>query len=328
VCISASVLLQSLLSGALAPLPIAALSLSAVALVRGRHTVAALLLAVSCIEPHMALPPLLAVFILVPEMRVRLVIVAAALLVISLAMSPQLNTEYFLRVLPAHAASELGTEGQYSLSALLYMAGFSDRAAIEAGSIQYALLAIVGLWLARTLRCVVPGAVVLAPMACAVAGGTFVHLTQIAGALPFALAVAAQASTAIAWIGTTLVAIPWQSILGSRNAPIAGLVLFAVLLYRRVHWLVAVACSAGAAAVVWAVGSAVPVYTTVTSIAAVPPTALSEVAWRAVADQFPPTILSWIGHALTYLGLTCVYWAAITLARADRVPSQTAAARA
>jgi Glycosyltransferase family 87 len=328
VCVTASVLLQCLQSGALAPLPIAALSLSAVALVRGRHTVAALLLAVSCIEPHMALPPLLAVLLFVPAMRVRLAVVAAGLLAISLAVGPRLNIEYFLSVLPAHAASELGTEGQYGLSALLHMAGLSDRASVEAGSVQYALLAIAGLWLARSLHRAVPGSIVLAPMACAVTGGAFVHLTQIAGAVPFAFAVAAQMPDAVAWIGVTLVAIPWQSILGKPTAPIGGLILFAILLYRRVPWLAAAPASIALAAGIWALHGVGPPGATVHAIGAVRPTALSEVAWREFADQFPPTILSWVGHALTYLGLACVYWAAIMLARVARAPSQRVVARA
>jgi hypothetical protein len=326
-CIVASALLQCLQNGALAPLPIAALSLAAVALARGRHTLAALALVLSCIEPHMALPPILAVFLLVPAMRARLAIGLAAIVAISLAAGPQLNIEYVASVLPAHAVSELGTAGQYGLSALLHAVGFSDRISVGLGSAQYALFVIVGLWLAYSLQRVVPGAAVLAPMTCAVTGGTFVHATQIAGAIPFALAIAAQDDGAVAWIGATALAIPWQFAIEESGAAFAGIVMAAVLVYRRAPWALAVASGVALATVLWLLSTLAPAHGVV-AVPAIAPSEFAEVAWQALAGQYPPNLVSWIGHALTYLGLACVYWAGITLARAVRASARTVVARA
>lgn len=326
-CIAGNLLLQCAANGALAPIPIAALCAAAVAILRRRYTIAAILLGVSCIEPHVALPPLLAVFVLVPAMRIRLAVLAGALFAASLAASPVLGVEYLGSVLPAHAASELGTEGQYGLTAMLHAAGLSDHVSLEIGSLQYVLFAIAGLWLARSLRRDVRGAVILAPMACAVTGGTFVHATQIAGALPFALAIAAQADGPAAWIGTGVLAIPWQFAVEDASAPFAGIVLAVVLLYRRVHWAAAVVSGILLALVLWRLSAAAPV-SAIAAIPAIRPSALAEVAWRALASQYPPNAVSWIGHGLTYFGLACVYWTAIMRARVVRSQSQTVAAHA
>jgi hypothetical protein len=328
VCIAASVLLQSLPSGALAPLPIALLCVSAVAFIRGRYTVAAILLGVSFIEPHMAVAPFLAAFVLVPRMRVRLALVAAAIFVISLAAGGlRLNLEYLLSVLPAHAASELGTAGQYGLSSMLHAAGLPDHASLVIGSLQYALFVLVGLWFAYVLRRDMPEALVLAPMAFAVTGGTFVHLTQIAGAVPFALAVASRTRSPLAWAAVTLVTIPWQSTFENGTVPLAGLVLLAIVAYRRVHWILPLAFAVGLVAGVWFLRGSVPPPAAIAPIPQLAPTALPEIAWRELADQFPPTMFSWIGHALTYLGLACLYLSALLVVRVPAAKPEVATAR-
>jgi hypothetical protein len=329
ICVAASVLLQALPYGALAPLPIAALTGCAVALVRSRWTLAALLLAVACIEPHMALPPLLAVFVLVPRMRVRLVVVIGALAALSLAAGGvKLNWEYFATVLPAHAVSELGSAGQYSLSSLLHAFGFSDALAVGAGSAQYAIFALLGLWLASLLRRYIPESVVLVPLACAVTGGTFVHATQVVGALPLALVIAARAQSALSWAGVTLLAIPWESIV-ENGTWLFGVFLFvSVLVYRRTQWAITLAASAAAALCLWVATTLLPISHQPVAIAPVAGSALAEVAWRALSEQFPPNAFSWGGHVLAYVGLACVYWATIVLTRVAGAPSQTVAARA
>lgn len=209
-CIIPTLFLQSLTNSGLAPVPIALVTAAGVAIVRSRPTAGAVLLGCAMIEPNVALPPALAAFVFVPQMRVRLTLVALAIAVGSLvAGGLELNREYAFAVLPAHAASELGAGIQYSLSSVLSSLGFSDRFSLTAGSVQYALFVLAGLWLAWVLRREIP-AVVLAPMALAVSGGTYVHLSQIWGVLPLALSVAARRPTFVAWLGVALLAIPWQ----------------------------------------------------------------------------------------------------------------------
>jgi hypothetical protein len=210
VCVIPTVFLQSLANSGLAPVPIALLSASAVAIVRSRPTLAAVLMGLACVEPNVALPPLIAAFLFLPAMRARLAVVAIVLAALSLAAGRlSLNAEYFLAVLPAHAASELGTGVQYSLSSVLSSLGFSDRAALTAGSLQYALFVLAALWLVRALAREA-AAVVLVPMALAVSGGTYIHLSQLWGVLPLALYAASRRPSIVAWLGVGLLAVPWE----------------------------------------------------------------------------------------------------------------------
>jgi len=310
-CVVPATLLKSLPVGALAPIPIALLGASAVAIARQRWSAAALLMGAACIEPHMALPVLASAFVLAPRMRVPLGIVAVALAALSLVAGPALGVEYLRDVLPAHALSELATAEQYSLSAALHFAGAGDRLAISLGTLQYALFAVGGVWLAMRLRARMPAAVVLAPMACAVAGGTFIHITQIAAALPFALALAAQNQTRLAWAAVALVAIPWQSMIENGTFIFAGIVVAAVLAYRQCRLPIAIGAAGLVVATMWGIRAIAPPPPNVVAIAALPAGALAEFAWKALADQFPPTWVTWLGHSVTYAGLGALFASAL-----------------
>ncbi|MEO6834362.1 MAG: glycosyltransferase family 87 protein [Candidatus Tumulicola sp.] len=316
-CTVVAMLVQALPSGALAPLCIALLSAAAVALTRGRLTLAAVLLGLACLEPQVALPPMLAAFIFLPRMRARLAGVAIAIVVVSLVTGgPALNIEYVAAVLPAHAVSELGYSAQYSLSSMLHALGFPDRAAIAAGSVQYGLFVLAGLWLARLLRRTMPESVVLVPMAFAVTGGTFIHLTQVVGALPLAFVVAARARSTAAWLGVALIATPWHSVLKYNSALPAGLILFALLAYHgRIGRAGAIVAAGLWGAAFWYLQTLEPTGSQILAIPAVPGSALAEVAWRALVGQIRPTAFSWFTHVPTYLGLLCTYWSAYRTSR-------------
>jgi hypothetical protein len=209
--IAIAVLLQSLPTSAFAPIPIALLCAAAVALAHERWKLAALLLGLACIEPHLALPAFLAAFVLVREMRIPVAAAALVLFALSLlAGGAALNGQYFLQVLPAHAALELGSITQFSLSSMLHNFGVPDRTALAIGSSQYVLFVLLGIWLAARLRSAIPAAVVLAPMALAVTGGVYIHLSQVAALLPLAFVVAARSGSQLAWTGIALLAIPWN----------------------------------------------------------------------------------------------------------------------
>lgn len=209
--ISIAVLLQSLPTGALAPIALALLCAAAVALMRKSWMVAAVLLGFACIEPHVAAPVMLAVFVLVRQMRVLLAIIVLDLIVISLAFGgPGLTIHYFSSVLPAHAAFELGSITQFSLSSMLHNFGVPNRAALAIGSVQYLAFVLLGIWLASRLRRVGESLIVLIPMALAVTGGVYIHLTQIAAVLPLAFFVAGRTRSPFAWASVVFLAIPWN----------------------------------------------------------------------------------------------------------------------
>lgn len=213
VLVSLSVTVTSLIpyfiSSTIAPLPIALLCAAAYCIGNRRWTAATVLLGLGCVEPHVAFPVLFGCLIIVPEMRVRIAIMLAALLLLTLTLTPiSLNVEYLRKVLPAQAASELHFVWQYGLSSLFVQAGLSDRTALALGSIQYAIFAVLGIWIAARTKDVIPGAPVFVPMAAAVMGGTYVHLGQIAGVLPLAFILASRLRTVNSYLAATLLSLP------------------------------------------------------------------------------------------------------------------------
>jgi hypothetical protein len=297
--------------------PIALLVLSAVAMRRRRWTAAAALQAVACLEPHVALPVMLTAFVFAPPMRVRLVVAGAALVALSVvAGHAALNREFVAAVLPAHAISEIGNAEQYGLSALLRAGGMTDRSATSIANLQYAAFVLAGLWLVRSLRVRIPESIVFVPMALAVTGGPFIHVTQIAAAIPLALVAARQSNSWLAWGGLAAIAaaIPWQASIGYGGF-LAGLVVFAILAYRRVSVVAAGFAAAGVAGALQWLQQPELHRPPIVGIASVPAAALAEVAWSRLAAQFPPTAFSWYGHALIYAGFVCLYWSVIALTR-------------
>jgi hypothetical protein len=328
VCVLSAVLFQALNWGGLTPLPIALLCASAVAVVRSRWTSAAVLLGLACIEPHVALPSILASFVLVPPMRGRLLLVVGAIAVVSLAAGGvALNYEYLTAVLPAQALSEIGYSAQYGLSPVLHAIGYTDRAALLMGSVQYAAFALAGLWLARRMRHALPEALILAPMVLAVAGGTYVHLVQVAGAsLPLAFVVAARSRWTLAWVGVALLAIPWHYAERTNAAILAGLVVFALTAYgRRIGALGAVLAGFGCVVAIWIFQAAEPTGHIV-EVARISNSALAQVAWKTFADQVRPNAYTWVSHLPSYLGMASTLACALALTRPATSPAVRGAA--
>ena len=320
-CVATSLLLEPLTNGAMAPVPIAFICASAVSIVRSRWFLAAALLGFACIQPHVAFPPILAVVVLIPAMRTRLLGVGVLVGVLSLAVGGAgLNIEYLTAVLPAHAASELASFNQYSLSALLHAAGVPDRVAIGLGSAQYAVFALLGVLVAQALQRKLPGSVVLAPLALAVTGGTFIHQQEVAGALPLAFLLAADAGCTLAWAAVGLLAVPWQYLLDYGYSLAAALVVSGVLLYRRsVGPAGAVAVGLLVGSALWVTHMLLPLHPTAATLPAVSSGSLAEAGWVAMQSRFPPGGLAWaVGHVLTYTGLALVYVGVVKLIRLSR----------
>jgi hypothetical protein len=140
--------------GQIVPLVVLALCASAAALSAQRVRLACAFALCTMIEPHVGLPVLLGLAVL--ERRARLPVAAGvlALALLSLAAGGlALNIEYAVRVLPAHALSEVSNfGGQYSLTALLYQFGLPAGAAVRAGDLWYLGTIVAGIALARRLR--------------------------------------------------------------------------------------------------------------------------------------------------------------------------------
>lgn len=206
----------AVLQAALSPVPIALTVLAALALRRRRWNAAALLLGFAMMEPHMVLPACAAVFLFVPQMRVRLLVAGLCAGAIMLAtVGPYVSLSYFTTVLPQHAASEVNNLGQFSLTALLYQLGAGAQFALHVGVAQYALLAIAGIAAAQLLRTKSGDLswLVLLPAAFAVIGGSFIHLNEIAMAVPLACLILMRTGSKVALAIVVLLALPAESIL-------------------------------------------------------------------------------------------------------------------
>ena len=180
----------SLPFGEVVPLALAFLCLAACRAWQRRWRAAALFAAAAMIEPHLALPACIALAIWAPATRWPLVLSAAVLGALSLAfLGPATNLEYFTSVLPSHALSEATRDTQYSLTGVLSSMGTPASVALRAGTGWYLAMLALGAVIAGRLTRKTGNAafLVCAPLAFAVFGGTFIHITQIAAALPAAL---------------------------------------------------------------------------------------------------------------------------------------------
>ncbi len=205
----------SLPFGEVVPVALAFICLAAYCTWNGRPRAAAICAAGAMIEPHLGLPVCVALGVWRPQTRFVLVLSLGALGALSLALiGPAANLEYFTSVLPAHALSEVTRDTQYSLTAVLSAAGVSQRVAVRVGMLWYGAMLVAGTLAAGMLAKKTRNAafLVCVPPAFAVFGGTFIHITQIAAALPAAVLLAAYSSgryRALAIVALLALAVPW-----------------------------------------------------------------------------------------------------------------------
>ncbi|MGZ3517848.1 MAG: glycosyltransferase 87 family protein [Vulcanimicrobiaceae bacterium] len=200
--------------GQIVPIAIAALALAALSAERGHWPQTAAAAAVSLVEPHLGLAACAALFIWAPRTRAALGISAIVLGLLSvLAIGISGNVEYVTRILPAHAASELSADIQYSLAVVLHALGVGDSRALSIATASYGAMLVIGVFLGQVLssRFKSPALLVAIPVAVSVVGGPYIHVTQIAAAIPAALILfdrAPQFRAALTLV-VLLLAVPW-----------------------------------------------------------------------------------------------------------------------
>ena len=307
-----ALLAPAFVHGELAPLPIALLIWGALAMRRARWNAAAVLLCAAAIEPHVALPACVAAFLLVPAMRMRLAIGAAAAFGITLlAAGPGTAFAYLAHVLPAHAAGELNNPAQSSLSAILYRRHVAPGAALRAGALQYAAFCVLGIVAARSaLRRYRDAAwVALTPPVFAVIGGSFIHLSQIAVALPLACALAVRRPGWVSFSVLCALAIPVEAIVDwpLLAAPAAALLAYLLAVRRAPPPLAMLASAALVAGALWAHGYAGSgMLPSVHAIADPGPRALASVTWSAFNGAYLPSPAWWPLKLCTLLPLAAL----------------------
>jgi hypothetical protein len=209
-----------LLVAQIVPLVLAGALAAALAARRGRGWGVAGGALVLALEPHLALPVWLCLLTGGGPARRPLLFAGALPVALTLLAGPALDLEYVRAVLPQHARSELLNFGeQYALSPLLVGLGVPFADALRAGAVAYTLMLVAGVaaggGLAR--RTGDRAFCVTVPLACSVVGGPFLHVHQIAVALPLGFMLLARQRRGSAGFALTLTAIaalavPWQTI--------------------------------------------------------------------------------------------------------------------
>jgi len=305
--------------GELAPIILSALTGGALALRRGIKAPLIAAIAVIALLPNVALPVFLALFVWNRAALLPVAGICIALLAIDLAIGgPQLAISYFTRVLPNHAASEIGFITQYSMTWFAQGLGAPDRVALAAGNLSYLIAVVTGIWLAgaaaRKFRD--PAFLLLLPAALAVTFGSFIHYSEITLAFPAALLLFARThgtARKLAAASLVLIALPWQSIVTQPALVIpvvAGAVAIALVVMRtpvqlslRLGLGAALFCAL-AIVLAWQLG---PQTAPHTAGAAFDPL-LAEASWaQHISDQTSSSgIVWWIPKLPTWIGLVCL----------------------
>jgi len=230
------------------PLAIGALCVAAYLLERDKPRAAAIVATFATVQPHLALPALLAIFIFVPRARIALSVALGVIAVAGLAtLGFDRNLEYFTTVLPLHARAESLANDQFGLARILYLLHVAPGLAAALGTASYALAVAVGLFLARRFATALerPALLVLFPAAAVTFGGAYIHDVQIAAALP-AMLLLAQVSWP-ARIGTALLAVLWWDTAGGELIRVVMAALGAVfVIFPHESWRVRIGWLIGA----------------------------------------------------------------------------------
>ncbi len=191
--------------GEIAPYALLALCAAAYFLMKERWVAAAIAVCCALLQPNVALPSVLAVFVFAPRTRVPIAICCAVLAAVSVGtLGFARNIEYVTAVLPLQAYSELVANDQYSLSRILFVAGVSSEGAMLISRIAYAAAALISVALSGMLAARWKSASLLAllPAALILTGGIYVHDIQLLFAVPAALLI-------------------WSRVRGTSYAPLA-----------------------------------------------------------------------------------------------------------
>ncbi len=313
-------LYASSILGQIAALSLFGLCLSGWALVHDRRVALALGLAIAMIEPHLGLPALLAVsFWSVPARRVAVGVALSLGLVSLLALPLPVLVEYVERVLPAHALSEINNEDQLSLAYTLHALGAGEHVAMWLANADYAIMLVLGIalsWFAAKRF----GAAMLpfGATAFVLLGGPFLHVTQLAAALPAALLIVGESRSRLARAAAMLLAVPWLdfSTLLTVLPAVAGALYYGLRTIARWTVVRAVIVVAGVTFLEGFVAFylAQTYRRTVTTSGITAASDLAEGAWRGIIDlrEHDHVVLAALGKLPTELALVALL-AAIAL---------------
>ena len=249
-------------------------------------------------SPHVGLPTATALFLYSPKTRIPLLISAVILIATCIAtVGPTITLEYFANVLPAHALSEVASTSQMSLTAVAHAVRLPDQTAAYIGTISYFAMFALAVATARRLWTQNPHdpLIVLAPATIILLGGVFLHVTQMAAALPCALIMHSRATIwtrrAIA-TGAAMIAVPWVQFefLGTILAVVGGATIattYSTMFVRKRRDLAA--CGMGILTFAFIIGLNIAVVVSGTTphqtLPDLNPADLAEVGWKINIDS-------------------------------------------
>ncbi|MBV8370199.1 MAG: hypothetical protein JO036_14930 [Candidatus Eremiobacteraeota bacterium] len=319
--------LPSLVLGQIVPFELLFMGVAAWALRTNRPRLAGACAALSLAEPHAGVFVVTSLLLFVPRSRPAIAVGVVALFAVW-TMQTGLRTELsYPAVLRGQAAAEANFSEQYSATYAATLAGLPKPAALVVGAVSSAALFGLALWLARKLAPAMSApALVYVPAACAVTSGTYVHLPQIALAVPAALLVLLHArprgARALGAVAVMLLAVPWPYAIDLKQVLAAAL-----LAVGLVAWYVGGGYRWAAIAVVtcWIVlipfENRPPAPQPSPRIARAAPNASPTVSWAALVDQVTSRTPRSRGEkAPTWLGLVALLAAAALCASRTRAP--------
>jgi hypothetical protein len=197
--------------------------------------------------------------------------------------------EYFTRVASAHVLSEVNNQDQYGTAYAFHRFGASEHLATALASVTYGAFLVVAVLLARgTARAFGAAMLPLAATAFVLVGSPYLHLPQLAAAVPAALLLAARSRSRLAGAIVALLSVPWLDFSNVLKVlPVAGGATFA-LLRRLVRLDVPASCSLVGIAMCALVGASYEgtLHATgeVIRLRALLPGDLPETSWKVIVD--------------------------------------------
>ncbi|MBV9233140.1 MAG: hypothetical protein JO030_03790, partial [Candidatus Eremiobacteraeota bacterium] len=290
-----------LAAGQVVPFALAALAGCGAALRRRSDAIAGVLSAVTLVEPHLGLPVWLAMLFWRPRSRAAALATAAALALAGVALvGAQTFVEYVASVLPAQASAEHAYVYQYGLTYGLASLGAPASAALLAGEVSYAVLCAIGVLRSAPVAAALnrPEMLAFVPAACSVIAGPYVHMVDLALAVPAALVLATaldgRARTAAA-LALLLLAVPWIPAWITKKLFLATVLIVIVLLWRlRVDGRIAAACGAAVAAGLYLLELSPPSPLVSTTPGSFSVADLAQSAWSAYVAQLQPGTALWL----------------------------------
>ncbi len=224
--------------GQVGPFELLAVAGTALALRSRRFALGGVAAAATCLEPHVGIFVCLAIAVAVPAARIGLAVGIAALALLAIVTTgPAAQFAYLTADLPLQGVGQAGSHEQYSLTYALMYAGLPEHAALLAGTVSTCAMLVVSTLLALTLartRDIAYAAYL--PAGLALAGGVYLHLAQIALAIPALLLILRDARTVgmrmTASIAIVLLAIPWPYPATFKQLLPATLLLVGILVWH------------------------------------------------------------------------------------------------